>query len=149
MTIYEILGIIAQAFPLTATPSDTFTGLQTCGTCPFNGTYFKSTNSCHRFSRTDHWSTEHYDGIVHDTTDNLNKTTDLNRRTMSGDHNTSPNESAIIPYDTFDLGDPVLVQNNKHGINVYTMTPQVLTGSLMAELPLQHQPTNKPSNADR
>lgn len=62
-----------------------------------------------------------------------------NQNDISENYNTGPNKSAITPYDSSGLDNPVLAQDNNSSVNVHTTTSQDLTGCPMPELLLQHQ----------
>lgn len=93
MTIYEIPGIISQAFPLATTPSNIPAGFKACGICPFNRDIFQE----HDFmpsSVTDRpliTETGEESMLNANAMSNQTHNCDLNSRNMPDDENTGPN----------------------------------------------------------
>lgn len=137
MTIYEIPGIIAQAFPLAVTPSNILAGFKACGISPFNRDIFQE----HDFlpsSVTDRpLITNPDDKIVHINAQIRNDNSEL-------DPNTVTNERATTPSKTPDLEDIVTVENESTGLNAHSMTLQSLPGCSTSDRLLQHQATKNP-----
>lgn len=129
MTIYEIPGIISQAFPLATTPSNILAGFKACGICPFNRDIFQE----HDFmpsSVTDRpliTETGEESMLNANAMSNQTHNCDLNSRNMPDDENTGPNVPTITSCDTLDADEPVSVQNDDPSLDVRAMTPQGLS----------------------
>ncbi|GBP09108.1 Jerky protein homolog-like [Eumeta japonica] len=139
MTIYDIPGIIAQAFPLAVSPSNIVTGYKACGICTFNRDIFQD----HDFmpsSVTDRpLVTFPDDEIVPNDTVQQNNNSALNRPTTpdAEDHNFGTNEPAmILPV----IDDPALAQNDDPNISTRAITPEKIVCSLPEALPQNQTP---------
>jgi hypothetical protein len=138
MTIYEIPGIIAQAFPLAATPSNIIAGYKTCGICPFNRDIFQD----HDYMPSSVTDRELITVCDDDALNHLENQNDdsVHRQTMIADQNSDQNEPAMnIPV----LSDPELPENDNPDLNIRAMTPKNLISSV-ASTSLQNQSPRDP-----
>lgn len=150
MTIYDIPGIIAQAFPLAVSPSNIVTGYKACRICPFNRDIFQD----HDFmpsSVTDRPLVTVPDSeIVPNDAVQQNNNSALNRPTTpeAEDHNFGTNEPAmILPV----IDDPTLAQNDNPNISARAITPENIVCSLPEALPqnqIPMEPMAIPGNPD-
>lgn len=123
MTIYEIPGIIAQAFPLAATPSNIVAGYKTCGICPFNRDIFQEHDYMPSSVTDRPLITVQDNEIVPNVIDNSS------HNCPTEDNNTSPNEPVASPSI---LDNPALPEDNNDFVD-RAMTPEATRQSQVLE----------------
>ncbi|XP_018332974.1 uncharacterized protein LOC108742303 isoform X3 [Agrilus planipennis] len=130
MTIYEIPGIVAQAFPLAATPSNIVVGFKACGICSFNRDIFQE----HDFmpsSVTDRPLITVTDpDIVHNTIQNETDNSDINSLMNS--------DLPVLDFSSLD-------QNDNANFSVRAVTPQG-SGSSVPEISQQDATKDSTTN---
>lgn len=153
MTIYDIPGIISQAFPLAVSPSNIVTGYKACGICPFNRDIFQD----HDFmpsSVTDRpLVTVPDDEIVpNDAVQQNNSAFDHPTTPEAEDHNFGTNEPAMIlsvidnpaalPQNKIPM-EPMAIPGNPD-ISARAVTPEnLIVRSLPEALPQNQTPMEK------
>ncbi|KAL0809235.1 hypothetical protein ABMA28_011454 [Loxostege sticticalis] len=141
MTIYDIPGIIAQTYPLAASPSNIIAGFKSCGICPFNRDIFQEHDYMPSSVTDRPLITAHDDDMTTDNIENENPNLVLHRPITPENHNTGPNEPAISPSI---LDGPVLTDDNPD-LSVRAMTPQDLITCPIPEASFQNQAPKVPT----
>lgn len=141
MTIYEIPGIIAQAFPLAATPSNIVAGYKTCGICPFNRDIFQDHDYMPSSVTDRPLITVQDDESVPKDLEIQIDSSSLDHPTVPEDQNTDPHQLSVSPSV---LVDPALAENDSTDLRVRAVTPNNLILSQMPEALTQSHFSKEP-----